>query len=104
MNVAIVTWGIAYFLVGLLAYLRGPDAFSSARDMYNVMPNLGWLVPSASPKLAALLGSVGPFAIWSLILLSLGMQQTARIKPLWAWIGAVVVVFGGALIATAFAQ
>jgi hypothetical protein len=104
MNVGIVTWGIAYFLVGLLAYLRGPDGFTSARDMYNVMPNLGWLAPNASPKLAALLGSIGPFAIWSLILLSLGVQQTARVKAVWAWIGSVIVVFGGALIAAAFAQ
>ena len=104
MNVAILSWGLAYFLVGLLSYLRGPDAFTSAKDLYNVMPTLGWLAPTASPKLAALLGSIGPFAIWSLILLSLGMQQVARIKAVWAWIGSLVIVFGSALFAAAFAR
>jgi hypothetical protein len=104
MNVAIVTWGIAYLLVGFISYLRGPDSFSSARDIYNIIPNLGWLVPNTSPKIGALLGSIGPFAIWSLILLSLGLQETSRIKPVWAWTGAIVIVFGSALIGAAFAQ
>jgi len=104
MNVAILHWGIAYFLVGLIAYLRGPDAFSSARDFATTLPSVAWLVPTNSAKVAVLLASIGPFAIWSLILLALGMQQTARIKPTWAWAGAVVIEFCGAAIGSAFVQ
>jgi hypothetical protein len=55
-------------------------------------------------KATVLLAAVGPFSIWSLILLALGMQETARIKPVPAWIGAIVIVFGGAAIGAAFAQ
>ena len=77
MNVAVLHWGIAYLLVGVIASLRGPDAFSSPRDLATSIPSLAWLVPGASAKLAVFLGSIGPFAIWSFILLALGMQQTA---------------------------
>jgi hypothetical protein len=104
MNIAVLHWGIAYFLVGLITYLRGPDAFASPRDLAAALPSLAWLVPSASAKLAVFLASIGPFAIWSLVLLALGMQQTARIKPGLAWIGAIVIEFGGAAIGAAFVQ
>lgn len=104
MNVALLNWGIGYLVVGLVAYLRGPDAFSSPRDLANVLPTPGWLVPGASPRVGVLLGSIGPFAVWSLILLALGMQQIAKIKPLAAWIGAVVIVFGSAAIGAAFVK
>jgi hypothetical protein len=103
-NVALIYWGIAYFLVGLISYLRGPDAFNSARDMYNILPSLSWFVPGAPVKATVLLAAVGPFSLWSLILIAFGMQETARIKPAAAWIGAIVIVFGGALIGAAFAQ
>jgi len=104
MNVAFVNWGIAYLLIGIVAALRGPESFSSARDMYGLLPSLAWLAPGVSVKLAVFLGSIGLFSIWSLCLLSFGMQQMARIKPAVAWIGSAVIVFGSAAIGAVFAQ
>jgi len=104
MNVALINWGISYLLVGIVAALRGPESFSSARDMVALLPSLAWLAPGAPVKLAVFLGSIGLFTIWSMCLLSFGMQQTSRIKPAVAWIGAVVIVFASAAIGSAFAQ
>jgi hypothetical protein len=104
MNIAVIGFGIAYFLVGLIAYLRGPDAFSTPRDLLGAIPSLAWIAPGASAKVASLLGAFNPFTIWSFVLIALGMREAANVKPAMAWIGAVVIVFGGALVGAAFAQ
>src|ERR1700688_2611841 len=42
MNIAVLHWVIAYLLVGLISYLRGPDAFSSPSDLAGALPSLAW--------------------------------------------------------------
>ncbi len=104
MNLALVNWGVGYLVIGVIAYLRGPESFSNPRDLGSVLPNLGWLVPAAPMKVGVFLGSIGPFAIWSLVLLALGMQRTAQIKAAAAWIGAIVIVLGAGAIGAAFVK
>jgi hypothetical protein len=103
-NVAIINYGINYLLIGILAALRGPDAFSTQRDLIATVPSLAWLVPGDSPKLAAALAQVNPFQIWSFFLMALGLTIVAKLPPVPAYAVAAVVTFGSAAITVAFAR
>jgi len=103
-NVAIVNYGIAYFLIGVLTTLRGPDSFYTQRDITNTIPSLAWLVPAGSPKLAAALSVVNPFEIWSFFLIALGLGTIAKLSPVPAYVVAAVVTFGAAAFIVPFAR
>jgi Yip1 domain len=103
-NVGIVTFGLAYLVLGLLALARGADSFSSQRDLTTAIPSLAWVAPPDANKLAAILAAFNPFSLWSLALLGIGMQSVARLKPTIAWITAFVLVVCPALISAAFVK
>jgi hypothetical protein len=103
-NVAFVNWGIYYLIVGALSTLRGADDFSSQSDIAKLVPSLAWLAPSAGPKLTVFLTVFNPFAIWSFLLLELGLETVASLKRVPAYVVAAVVAFGGILFAAAFAK
>jgi hypothetical protein len=103
-NVAIINYGIAYFLIGVLTRLRGPDSFYTQRDITNVIPSLAWVVPGGSPKLAAALATFNPFEIWSFFLLALGLGAIAKLPPVPAYVVAAVVTFGAAALVVPFAR
>jgi hypothetical protein len=103
-NVAVINFGIAYLLIGVLVALRGPDAFSTQRDIATVLPSLAWMAPSASPKLATFLAAFNPFQIWSFILLTMGLVGIAKIARGPAYAIAAIVSFGGVLFAVPFAK
>ena len=102
MNVAFINFGIGYLLVGLLAYLRGPDSFATQRDIANVIPSLGWLV--SDPKLGTFLSSINPLSLWSTALVGVGLQNVAHIKSAAAWTGAILLLVLPALFGAAFAK
>ncbi len=104
-NVSVISFGIGYVALAALAAFRGPDSFATTRDLSTAIPSLAWLLPAdASPKLAVFLGTLHPFALWSIVLLALGMQDVARINRVTAWVAAFVVVAGSAAFAAAFAK
>jgi hypothetical protein len=103
-NVALLNFGISYFLLGVLVRVRGGDAFSTSLDLVLTLPSVAWAVPGASLKVATFLSSFNVFTIWSFVLLALGQRDVSRVSPLWAWVGAAVIALGPAFIATAFAR
>ncbi len=103
-NVAILNFGIGYLVVGVLATLRGADAYSSQRDLLLTLPSLAWLVPGGSPQLVTLLAQFNPFQIWSFVLFALGLSVVAKLPRLPAYALAALVTFGGALFAVPMAR
>lgn len=93
-NVAIVGFGIGYFVIGILAWRVGPDAFSSQRDLFQLLPSLARFVPASAPKLAAFLATFQPFGIWSCVLLAVGLRKMTTLAPAFAYATAIVVAFG----------
>ena len=103
-NVAVINFGLAYLLIGILVALRGPDAFSTQRDMLDVLPSLAWLAPGASPKLVTFLSTFNPFQIWSFALIATGLRVVASVRPAAAYGIAALVSFAGVLFAVPFAK
>jgi len=103
-NVGLLTFGINYFLVGVLTQIRGGDAFNTSLDLVLLMPSVAWLAPGAPVKVATFLSSLNIFSIWSFVLLALGQQTVSRLAPAWAWAGAAVITFGSALVGSAFVR
>jgi hypothetical protein len=103
-NVALLSFGINYLILGVLVLLRGGDAFSTSLDLVLTMPSLAWAVPGAPVKLATFLSSFNVLSIWSFVLLALGGREVLRVSPLWAWIGAAIITLSPALIAAGAAR
>jgi hypothetical protein len=103
-NVAIVSLGIRQVVLAALVLARGPDGFSTQRDIVTAVPSLAWLVPGASNKAATFLAAFDPFQLWSLVLLAIGMQIVAHVKPPVAWTVATLLTIGASLFAIPFAK
>jgi hypothetical protein len=103
-NVAIVSFGIRQIVLGALVLARGADGFSTQRDIITVVPSLAWLAPGASNKLATVLAAFDPFQLWSLVLLALGMQIVAHVKPPVAWTVATLLTVGAVMFAVPFGK
>lgn len=103
-NISIVNFGIGYLLIGLIAARVGSDAISTQRDLLGLMPSLARLAPENAPKLAALLAAINPFQIWSFVLIVIGLRTMTRLAPPYVATVALVVGFGSALFAAAFAR
>ena len=103
-NVAIVNYGIAYGIIGLLAAVRGADAFVAQRDLMLVVPSAAWLVPHGPAKLVALLAGLNPFSLWSFVLLAWGMRGVANVSTGVAYATAAVVDFGPLLFTVPLAK
>jgi hypothetical protein len=102
-NVAIVNYGLAYLVLGLLSMLRGPADFNSQSDLIRLLPSPAWFV-QGDPKLTVLLSALNPFQIWSFVLIALGLKSVADFKTVPAYIVAAVVAFGGLLFAVPLAK
>jgi hypothetical protein len=95
MNVAILNYGIGLLVIGISSALRSPEDFSSPSDLARLLPSLAWLVPSASPKVTALLVAFNPFHIWSFVVLALGLRTIAGFAAAGSYIVAAIVEFAG---------
>ncbi|MBD5656058.1 MAG: hypothetical protein IAI50_12905 [Candidatus Eremiobacteraeota bacterium] len=103
-NVAVINFGIGSLLIGVLVALRGPDAFTTQRDIFTALPSLAWLAPGASPKLGTFLSTFNPFQIWSCVLIATALGSIANIGRVLAYIIAAIVSFGGVLFAVPLAK
>lgn len=97
-----VVGSLGLFLTGVIVALRGPDAFGTQADVQHALPSLALLAPGAPPKIAAFLGMFSVTAIWSTVLLALGMTAVARIPRLPAALAAAVLLLGPAVLAASF--
>ena len=103
-NIAIVNYGIAYLIIGLLAVRIGAEHFGSSRDLVTLLPSPARFAPENAPKLATLLSALNPFQLWSLVLLTLGLRDVAGVRMPIAIVTAIIVTFGSTLVAAALVK
>jgi hypothetical protein len=90
--------------VGVLM-MRGVDSIRSAADA-KVSLGLDLLLPadaSLSPFLTAVLGGIGPIAIWSMVVTAVGYEVAGQAGKGRAWTAAVVTFVIGIVVAALFA-
>jgi hypothetical protein len=78
MNIAVPTVGLGAVVLGIIAMLRGPDAFNNSMDIAKAMPSLAYLVPHASASAGAFLASISVFTLWGLFLNATMLRVTGR--------------------------
>ena len=103
-NVAIINYGIAYLIIGLLAMRIGADDFTSSRDLIALLPSPARFAPENAPKLATLLSALNPFQLWSFVLLTLGLRDVSGVRMPIAIVAAIIVSFGSTLVAAALVK
>lgn len=102
MNIAIPTFALGSVIVGVIAMVRGPDAFSSSMDIARSMPSLAYLAPhGASAATVMFLTGISIFSLWGLFLNATMLRVTGRTSPGVAWGFAVLITLLGALVAAA---
>lgn len=103
-NIAVPVFGIGTIIVGVIALVRGADAFTTQQSVQQVMPSLAMIAPHTSAKLTAFLSTFTPFSLWGAALIILAMLNVARVRPAIAWTTAILGLLLGAGIAAAFAR
>lgn len=103
-NVCIVTFGLYSVVNGVLAMIRGPEAFNKPMDAFMTLPSLAWVAPNAAPKMVAFLAAFNPFGIWGFFLTVMVLTVVARMAKPPAYIGAAILFVIGALFLTLAAQ
>jgi hypothetical protein len=103
-NIAVPTFGIATIIGGVIARVRGADAFTTPQAVQQIMPSLAWIAPNANHRLVALLSVVTPFSLWAAGLTIAAMLIVARVRPGLAWATGIVGLLIGGLVAAAFAR
>jgi hypothetical protein len=91
-NVSVIGIGLSSIVIGIIALLRGADAFNSAAAIQGATPSLALLAPGAKGALLGFLGAFNIFAIWAIALLGLGMTGVGRIPRGVAWPTAIVML------------
>jgi hypothetical protein len=103
-NIAIINYGIAYLIIGLLAQRIGAENFASSRDLIALLPSPARFAPENAPKLATLLSALNPFQLWSFVLLMLGLRDVSGVRMPIAIVAASVISFGSTLVAAALVK
>jgi hypothetical protein len=104
MNICVI-YGIGQIVAAVMVVVRGPDSFNSAAEVQRALPSLAMAVPAGSDvHLLALLATVNPMVIWSVILISMAMRYTAKVAAGPAWSAAIVSYLLPALMAVGFAR
>lgn len=103
-HVQFVALGIGSLVLGAVVALRPVESFRSQADFVGSVPSAAWLLPGAPPKITAFFATLGPFPIWSTILLAMGLVAVARLQTVAAWTTALLILLAGAAWAAAFIQ
>lgn len=99
MNIAVPTLGLGAIVLGVIATLRGPNAFDSGLALAAAVPSLATLAPHAAAATLAFLSGISVFTLWGLFLNATMMRVTAKTSPAIAYTFAAVVLLLGALVA-----
>ena len=101
MNVNVVSFGVAQLINGILAVIKGPDAYNTTVDQFMAIPSVAWIVPGTAPKLTAFLAvTLNPISLWALVLTALMLIGVARIGKVPAYATSVILLLIGGLFAT----
>jgi hypothetical protein len=103
-TVAVVGSGLALLLAGVIAVVRGPNAYEVPAQVLGAIPGLALLAPGASPKLFGFLATINVVSVWATALLALGMIAIARVSRGVAWATALVMLLLTAAFSGAFAR
>jgi membrane protein, antimicrobial resistance system len=98
-TVSVIGAGLYYLVLGVIVAVRGPNSFESSTEVQNSVPSLALLVPGAHGALAAFLGVLNVFYLWSVALLALGTLRIARVSAAAAWSAPIVLLLCLALFA-----
>lgn len=99
MNIAVPTLGLGALVLGVIATIRGADAFDSSLALAQAVPSLGMLVPHGNATLVAFLSAISVFSLWGLFLNATMLRVTAKTSPAIAYTFAILVLLLGALFA-----
>lgn len=88
-NIGII-YGLGQIVTMVVVLLRGAESFAMSGEVQRAIPSLAMLAPAGNVKLAALLSTINPFAIWSLILVAMTMTVVARVPKVHAWLAGIV--------------
>jgi hypothetical protein len=97
-NVSIVGAGLAQLVLGIIVLVRGAGSFETVSAVTSSIPGLG-LLSNGHGAMAAFLGTINIFSVWSIVLLALGMTGVGRISRVPAWVTAIIML----LLTAAFA-
>jgi hypothetical protein len=102
MSINIFSWGpilIQQFVTWGILKSRGLGAVQTAADLRPAI-GLDLVLPAESTGfLPALLGSINPFSIWTLVITAVGLQVLLKMKSGSAWTAAIISFLVGAVIA-----
>ncbi|MDQ6825804.1 MAG: hypothetical protein M3Z14_01215, partial [Candidatus Eremiobacteraeota bacterium] len=79
-NIGVVTFGVSYLFVGIIAMLRGPQSYTNTAAIASSLPSAAWLVPHAGVKAMTFLSGINPFSIWGIFLIALALIVIARVS------------------------
>jgi hypothetical protein len=103
-NIGII-YGISQIVGMAVVLLRGADSFASAGEVQRAIPSLALLAPAGvGIKLVALLATINPFTIWSIVLVVMTMTIVARVPKFQAWLTGILCWVLPTLIAVVFAK
>ncbi len=91
-TVSVVGVGVNSIVLALIVLVHGAGSYDSTTALQSSVPSLAMLVPGVHGALAGFLGVMNVFALWSMVLLALGMVRVARIRPAAAWTAAVLML------------
>ncbi len=98
MNIAIPGFGLYLLAGGIIAVIRGPNAYNSALDSFLAMPSLAWLATHSGSATIAFLSAFNPFSIWAFALTVATMIVVARTSVPLAYASSAVILVIGALV------
>lgn len=101
MNIAVPTMALGILVTGVVTMLRGPDAFNSNLDMLRAVPGLAMFAGDAPPVTVGFLSGFTVFTIWGAYLNATMMRRLAKTSAGTAWTFALLILFGGAILAAA---
>lgn len=94
-NIAVPSQGLAQLAIGIIARIRGADAYNSTLDLYRSLPGLGMLhLPG---YVGAALTAISVFSLWGLVLSAMMLRTTGHVKGAPVWIFPTLVLVIGAL-------
>jgi hypothetical protein len=99
-----VAGGLGAVANAIIALARGADSFTTVASLQAAIPNLGWAVPGAGTKLAAALGAITPFTLWTTGLTIAAMLIIGRVPRLQAWLCGSLSIAIAVILAAAFVK
>lgn len=90
MNVAVVGVGLTWLVIGIIAVIRGPNAYETTSAVQTSAPGLAMLFPGVRGALGGILESLTVFSLWATALLAIGMRRIGGVSAVASWTTAIV--------------